>query len=138
MNTAGKVAIGVGGAVVVGGIGYYFFGRIPDMPGYVKLGLAKSQWGRSAVQVRNYQQYLTPDATTTSKAKLSDLVGTIYVQLGKARTATRQPFSFNGNDQYAVAQLARSSTSQNWRLVKVYLSGQSNTAGTITGGSTPS
>lgn len=145
MQTATKVGLGVGGAAVVGLGGYYFFYRIPNMTGYRKLDLGASEWGVSVCQVRNPTQYLTTTAKSGSTL-ISQLCGTIYIQLGEARTRTKAPFVYSGKGtatvgagttMYAVAKLTRSSSSANWTLPVggIYLTSTQNTAGTITGGS---
>lgn len=145
MQTATKVGLGVGGAVVLGGAGYYFFYRIPNMTGYRKLDLGASEWGVSVCQVRNPTQYLTATAKSGS-TPISKLCGTIYIALGEARTRTKAPFVYDGKGtatvgagttMYAEAKLTRSSTTANWTLPTggIYLTNTQNTAGTITGGS---
>jgi len=157
VQTATKWAIGAGGIIIVGGLSYYEFGRMPNMSGYKKLLLGASQWGITECQVRDPAQYLTSSAvisTSTGVAtatKLDSVCGTIYINLGQARDRWHRPLLYNGKGNqtfstgtplYAWATATRHSTSVNWTVAKsgaIHLATQSGVVGktgTITGGAT--
>lgn len=134
MRTGTKVAIGVGGAALVGGGVYYWkYYRVPNRPGYTKLLLGKSEWGASACQVLNWQ---TVAAGVTA---LKNYTGTVYLALGAALARDGKPFvssgsKDSGSPMYAIAKISRSSTSSAWTLQQRYLVSTTNQAGSFTGG----
>ena len=135
MRTSTKIGVGVGAAAVIGGgVYYYKFYKLPNKSGYQKLGLAKSQWGATACQVRD-------PATLITSSKAANLCGTVYLMLGPALNRRGGQFTpstgqYAGHAQYGVARMSRSSSSGSWTVNQVYLTSTSNSAGDYTGGST--